>query len=235
MTIESPIKELEIYLKKIEKSRSKNIFPYGRNCLYSGIFYASKNTEGKMEALKKEIEKFATINEADWIYFREKFQRKSYDKKSLILKSGEIENHLSFIESGIVRLYLPKIENDLTFGFIFSNQFFSAYDSFITRIPCNYQIEAITPTIVWQISYNDLQKVYEKTEIGNEIGRKNAENLFLIKSKRELSLLNKSAEQRYLDLFTERPKLIQQIPLKYIASYIGITPQALSRIRKRIY
>ena len=61
-----------------------------------------------------------------------------------------------------------------------------------------------------------------------------AEKMFLLKSKRELSLLNKSAEERYLNLFTERPILLQQIPLKYIASYIGVTPQALSRIRKRI-
>jgi hypothetical protein len=54
------------------------------------------------------------------------------------------------------------------------------------------------------------------------------------KTKRELSLLTKTAEDRYLDLFKEEPRLLQQIQLKYIASYIGITPQALSRIRKRI-
>lgn len=66
------------------------------------------------------------------------------------------------------------------------------------------------------------------------IGRKSAESLFLIKSRRELSLLNKTAEERYLDLFSQRPELIRHIPLKHIASYIGVTPQALSRIRKRI-
>ena len=82
--------------------------------------------------------------------------------------------------------------------------------------------------------YADLQEVYTKTRIGNLIGRLSSERLFLIKSKREQSLLNESAEQRYLNLFTERPNLIQKIPLKYIASYIGVTPQALSRIRKRI-
>ena len=60
------------------------------------------------------------------------------------------------------------------------------------------------------------------------------EDLFLKKFKRELSLLNETAEQRYQNLFTEQSQLIKEIPLKYIASYIGITPQALSRIRKRI-
>ena len=83
-------------------------------------------------------------------------------------------------------------------------------------------------------SYKNLQEVYKKTSIGNTLGRLSSERLFLIKSKREISLLNETAEERYLKLFDERPELIKEIPLKYIASYIGVTAQALSRIRKRI-
>ena len=135
---------------------------------------------------------------------------------------------------GIIRLYIPKEEYDLTFGFLFDNEFVTAYDSLLTQSPSEYQIETLTETILWKISNKDLQEVYERTYNGNIIGRKMAENMFLIKSKRELSLLSKTAEERYLDIFSDRPKLLQQIPLKYIASYIGITPQALSRIRKRI-
>lgn len=77
--------------------------------------------------------------------------------------------------------------------------------------------------------------VYEETEIGNKVGRLASEELFQQKFKRELAFLNKTAEERYQSLFKEQPKLIQKNPLKYIASYIGITPQALSRIRKRIF
>ena len=76
--------------------------------------------------------------------------------------------------------------------------------------------------------------IYNETKVGNILGRKSAEDLFLKKSNRELSFLTQTAEQRYLNLFTEQPLLLKHIPLKYIASYIGITPQALSRIRKRI-
>jgi hypothetical protein len=79
-----------------------------------------------------------------------------------------------------------------------------------------------------------LQEVYKKTTIGNLIGRLTAERLFLIKSKREQNLLNLSAEERYIRLFKERPELLKIIPLKYISSYIGVTAQALSRIRKRV-
>ncbi|GGX23176.1 hypothetical protein GCM10007384_25480 [Aquimarina muelleri] len=110
----------------------------------------------------------------------------------------------------------------------------SAYDSFLTQNPSEYQIETLSDTVLWRLTYGDLQDVYAQTKIGNIIGRITAENLFLIKSQREQSFLNNSAEKRYIDLFTERPQLIKEIPLKYIASYIGITPQALSRIRRKI-
>jgi len=161
-------------------------------------------------------------------------QEVNLQKHSVLLNFGEIENHLSFITKGIVRFYVPREESDLTFGFLFENEFVTGYDSFLTQIPSEYQIETLTETILWRISHEDLQEVYGRTNSGNIIGRKMAENMFLIKSKRELSLLSKTAEERYLDLFSDRPKLFQQIPLKYIASYIGITPQALSRIRRRI-
>lgn len=148
---------------------------------------------------------------------------------------GQIDNHLSFMEKGIVRYYIPKEETELTFEFAFENSFVNAYDSFLKRTPSIYTIETLADTTLWRLTYHDLQYIYAETEIGNMIGRYAAEELYLKKSKREKSLLNETAEERYLKLFEEQPHLIQQIPLRYIASYIGITPQALSRIRKRIY
>jgi len=156
------------------------------------------------------------------------------DKNATLLKTGKVENYLYFISKGIIRLYISKVESDLTFGFLFENEFVTGYDSFLTQMPSEYEIETLTESVLWRISKKDLVEVYERTNNGNIIGLKMAENMFLIKSKREISLLSKTAEERYLDLFIDRPKLLQKIPLKYIASYIGVTPQALSRIRKRI-
>lgn len=187
-----------------------------------------------MNSIRHLLETFAPMSDKDWHIFKSKLTPKTYPKKSIVLKKGRVEHYLSFVQSGILRFYIPKIENDLTFGFVFENEFISAYDSFLIQGPCQYEVETIVETTLWRIHYEDLQAIYNETKIGNEIGRKNAETLFLKKSGRELSLLNKSAEERYLDLFTERPELIKKIPLKYIASYIGITPQALSRIRRRI-
>jgi CRP-like cAMP-binding protein len=175
------------------------------------------------------------ICDNEWAFFVSKLSQQEFPKNHIILKTGQIEDYLSFVETGIIRYYIPKLENDLTFTFAFDNSFVSGYDSFLTRKPSTYHIEALTKTALWRLKFTDLQTIYSETEIGNLIGRQASEELFIKKSKRELSLLNETAEQRYRNLFTEQPYLIQHIPLKYIASYIGVTPQALSRIRRRIY
>jgi len=187
-----------------------------------------------MIQIKEYLEQIVKLSDKDWELFSSKLKRVECKKRTTLVKVGEVENHLNFIEKGSIRLFIPKEENDITFGFCFKGQFMSAYDSFLTQLPSNYQTETLTETILWRLTFDDLKDIYAHTKIGNTIGRVTAENLFLMKSKRELSLLNDTAERRYLNLFTERPQLIKEIPLKYIASYIGVTPQALSRIRKRI-
>lgn len=187
-----------------------------------------------MNEIRKFIDNISPMNDSDWKFFSSKLKEIKLRKKTTLIKVGNVENYLYFISKGIIRVYIPRDKSDLTFGFLFDNEFVTAYDSLLTQSPSEYQIETLTEAILWKISNKDLQEVYERTVSGNIIGRKMAENMFLIKSKRELSFLSKTAEERYLDLFSDRPKLLQKIPLKYIASYIGVTPQALSRIRKRI-
>ncbi|MCE1189328.1 MAG: Crp/Fnr family transcriptional regulator [Ignavibacteria bacterium] len=193
-----------------------------------------------MERIRKYIENTYKWNgddiptEKDWNLFFSKIIKQEFPKKRILIKAGQTENYLSFIEKGMARFYIPKEENDVTFNIVFDNGFLSAYDSFLTRTPSSYNIETLTNTVLWRITYDNLQTVFNESKYGNIIGRQASEELFFEKQKRELSLLNETAEQRYLNLFKEQPKLVTQIPLKYIASYIGITPQALSRIRKRI-
>lgn len=188
-----------------------------------------------MEEIRHFIEKYTPMNDEDWHFFASRLKLVKLKKRTVLLKQGQVENYISFITSGAVRVHIPKEENDVTFGFLFENEFLSAYDSFLTRTPSEYQTETLIDTSIWRISYDDLQEVYKKTRSGNTIGRLMNEDMYLLKSKRELSLLSKTAEERYLNLFSERPELIAHIPLKHIASYIGVTPQALSRIRRRIY
>lgn len=187
-----------------------------------------------MNNLRNHIEQFVKISDEEWNFFASKFEYKEFAKKETLLRVGKVENYLSFIESGIIRFFIPGEENDLTFVFAFDGWFVSAYDSFITQQPSTYEVETLKKTKLYRISFQDLQCVYKETSFGNLIGRMASEQLFLYKTKRELSLLKDSAEQRYLNLFSEHPHFLEHIPQKYLASFIGITPQALSRIRKRI-
>ena len=95
-----------------------------------------------MEQIKAYLDQVAEISEKDWAFFTSKLQRRVIAKKENFLKVNEIEDHISFIESGVVRLYIPKEnpEKEITFGFSFKDQFVSAYDSFLTQRPSAYQL-----------------------------------------------------------------------------------------------
>ncbi|WPO78061.1 hypothetical protein [Flavobacterium sp. KACC 22761] len=92
----------------------------------------------------------------------------------------------------------------------------------------------MTECQLYSVSYDNLQRLYEKCETAKKLGRIATEYLLDKKVKRELDLLTKTPQQRYENLLLAQPKYIQQIPLKYLASYIGVVPETLSRIRKRI-
>ena len=187
-----------------------------------------------MSKIKDFFSRLSPLKDEYWQIFYSKLEKREFPKKTIILKQGEVENYLSFVENGIVRHYHEKIEKDITFDITFEGYFYSAYKSFLSRKPSEFHVQSLTNVTLYSISYENLQKVYRETPKGNMFGRFAAEGLYLKKFNRELSLLTETAEQRYLNLFKEQPKLIKEIPLQYIASYIGVTPQALSRIRKRI-
>ena len=116
-----------------------------------------------MDEIKRFIDNISPMNNSDWNFFSSKLQEVKLEKNTTLLKIGKVENHLSFISKGIVRLYIPREESDLTFGFLFENEFVTGYDSLLTQAPSEYQIETLTETILWKISHKDLQEVYERT------------------------------------------------------------------------
>ncbi|MBL1221732.1 Crp/Fnr family transcriptional regulator [Chryseobacterium sp. L7] len=190
--------------------------------------------EEAYEYLKANFE----ITEADWEIIASKMVEKRFKKKDILLAPGEQENVLSFLSKGMLRFFIPTGEdkdNDITYDFMFEKKFFAADESFLTRTPSLYGIEALSDIVLYRFTYEDLQDIYAKTGTADRIGRIAHERLFLERSHRLYTFLRFSAKERYENLVKENPALIQEIPQKYIASYLGITPQALSRIRRQIY
>lgn len=188
-----------------------------------------------MEAFNKFLVSKIDISDAELKYITSLMQPKEFSKNVVVLRQGEVEKYLYFIEKGMARYYyVDHNGREICLLFTFENWFMGEVTSFLTRTPSVCFIETLANTSTWRIHFDDLQKIYANTKSGDKFGRLMMEQLYLRKAERERSFLTKTAQQRYIDLMKTESHIFQKVSLKHIASYLGITPQALSRIRKRI-
>ncbi len=185
--------------------------------------------------LKGYYQKIINISDEDWDVLSRRLIVREFARGEKILETGKTENYISFVQEGVCRSFYNKNDEEHTLSFSFPGDFACGYLSFLKRSPSFLCIQALTPAVVWSISYTDMLSVYRESGVGNYIGRTIAEGLYIRSTERLVSFMADSAEKRYSELLREHPILIKHIPLKYIASYIGITPQALSRIRRSIF
>ncbi len=162
------------------------------------------------------------------------FETKSLKKKSNLLQAGTIAKEIYFILNGCIRLYYEKGGEDISAYFFTENMFAGAYDSFITQKPSRHSIEAIEECKVLAISYKSFQELLIKFPKMNEFVRKVLEERFVSLHELFTSQILDSPEERYLNLQKDRPDLLNRIPQHQIATFLGITPVSLSRIRNRV-
>lgn len=173
------------------------------------------------------------ISEDDLTNFIQCLEIREYKTGDLILSVGETENFLSYINKGIVRYYIEKGEKEITIDFAFEDSFYCAYDSFYTRKPSLVNIIAITDCELYSVSFDSLEKLSVKCATARQMSAMTANFLLRKKTKRELDLLTKTPAELYDHLCKAQKNLVQKIPQKYLASYIGVVPETLSRIRSR--
>jgi CRP-like cAMP-binding protein len=123
--------------------------------------------------------------------------------------------------------------NYLCIDLCYSGDFFGDYFSFLTNKQTSLEVICFEPSTLFRISKQNFQSL-ANTEYGRFICQTASESLFIHKQTQQLELLSKTAEQRYLEMIEKQPDILQRTPNKYIASYLGITPESFSRIRKKI-
>ncbi|MEN2401311.1 Crp/Fnr family transcriptional regulator [Flavobacterium sp. MC2016-06] len=156
-------------------------------------------------------------------------------KGDFLLKENQVCNEIVFIKNGILRSYFFNHQGDeITNCFAFENEFMGSFSSFITQNTAEENIQALVDTELQVLNRESLEKLYKSSIHWQEIGRKIAEMEYVTLQKRMVSFQKLTGKQRYEELFLNHQKYIQLIPLQYLASYLGITPRHLSRIRKAI-
>jgi CRP-like cAMP-binding protein len=183
--------------------------------------------------LRKFISEYVQLPDEVMDDILSKFRKKTIKKNEYVLQEGEICKDLIFVQNGCLRLYY--IQEDVEVSVWFALKHSSAIEiySFISETPTNYFLQAIEATEILYLPKESLNKLYEVQPKMQEMMRKFWEDVILHLLERFTALQRDSAEQRYLDLL-DKPELLQSIPQKYLASFIGVTPTSLSRIKKNI-
>ena len=162
------------------------------------------------------------------------YQRKEFAKNDYLIKEGEVANFYYFMESGFVRSYAIDLEgNDISTKFFSSTDIVIDWHSYFLKTKCRENIQAITPCVAWKISFENFMKLFN-IEAFREVGRTKLINNYFELKNHSVSIIADPAKERYLNLIKQKRDIAQNVPLKQIATYLGITDTSLSRIRKEI-
>ncbi len=185
--------------------------------------------------MKSIFQSIQVLSQEELIQLDNLISLRKLKKGELLLVENQICNEIVFIKKGILRSYFFNHQGDeITNCFAFENEFMASFSSFITQNVAEENIQALTDTELQVISRESLEKLYKSSNHWQEIGRKLTEMEYLNLQKRMVSFQKLSGTQRYEELYLHHQKYIQLLPLQYLASYLGVTPRHLSRIRKAV-
>jgi CRP-like cAMP-binding protein len=168
-----------------------------------------------------------------WAQFQDLLIERQIAAKTTLLNEGEISTHAHLIKKGCLREWFNKDGKEITFQFFFEGQAVASIDSFLNNQPSLYTIESIEPSIIYSISKENFEKINQLFPDFKERFQKLMYQRFRNYANLFLSRIKDSPKERYEDLIKNNPQIIKRVPQHYIASYLGITPTSLSRIRNR--
>lgn len=158
-----------------------------------------------------------------------------FSKGDYLLEEGKVANHYWFIECGFVRSFaIDTSGDDVSTNFYTRADIVIDWPSFFLRTATKENIQALTDCICWQLDFETFQQLFHGMEAFREAGRSRLVSSYFELKRHSTGLITDQAKDRYLRLISEKPEIVQNVPLKQIASYLGITDTSLSRIRKEI-
>ncbi len=156
-------------------------------------------------------------------------------KKEFLLRENQVSDDYLYLESGVMRTFLHDLNGEeITIDFFNADNIVFEITSFFNRVTSEANIQAITACTGHRISYEELNTLFHNKPAFRDFGRAILVKKFIASQKRNYGMINRTAKERYQDLLITKPQILQFAPLKYIASYLGVTDSTLSRLRKNL-
>lgn len=186
------------------------------------------------EVITQSLRSLVNFTDEELFSFMQKLKPMRLKRYAFYLKPGQVCHSMVIVQQGALRYFMRNPKGDQTLGFAFEGEWLGDYESFLLKTATHCYIEALEDTELFMLSYADMQELYNKSQRFERFGRLIAEQLFIETAKSKSKLLTQTTEDRYLELLTNQPQIFERLPLGLIASYLGIQPQSLSRIRARL-
>lgn len=187
------------------------------------------------DLILRNVAKHISLDEEEKDFFLSILQERKFKKKELLLKPGEVCRVENFVTQGCLRIYSIDDNGAEHIGmFAIEDWWVSDMYSFLTQTPATYFIDALEDTTVLQISKEDHDRLYERVPKFERFFRILLQNAFIAQQRRINQNLSFTAEERYLHFIKTYPLIEKRIPLKQISAYLGITPEFLSMLRRKL-
>ena len=186
------------------------------------------------ESAKIFFTRYANLTEEEWNAFESVLKYEKVKKKTRIIEIGLISRKMYFVKKGSLRLYYYKDGEEVCGKFFFENELAGSFESYIKQVPGLQVIETLENTELISLNYDDQQKVFQKYPVFYKLFLNLLQESFGQVQKLTTLYILTDPLERYLYLIKAYPQIAARVPQKYIASFLGITPFSLSRIRKRI-
>lgn len=187
-----------------------------------------------MRQLLSHIQQYHPLSTAAFAALENCLEEQVMAKGDHLLRQGQVCRHLYFVEAGAVRGYYHIDDKEVTHWFGFEHDFITSFHSFITGIAAVENIQLLEGCILWRISKPQLEALYNDHHDIERVVRIAYEKYYIRLEERFVNGQFTSPKDRYLQLLQQAPHILQRVPLQMIASYLGTTPETISRIRSRL-
>jgi CRP-like cAMP-binding protein len=178
------------------------------------------------------LNKFIDLSDQEYQqYLLPYIKVRRFVKKEPITRANEVENYFNFILRGMVRKYYKKGKDEINTQISFEGHIIHSQESFHSRTPSEYNVEAIEATTFVSITYDDLEKIYDSSKKMEHLGRLIITHTMVIKDRWQMELVKHSPRERFIHFVNKNPELLQRVPQKFLASYLNIKPETFSRFK----